>query len=161
MSLDLRLRDPLGERRVAPDELPLSLGGEGAAIAVPGVDPGIVLGWIGIDEDGLYVEPPATIPEGGELRLDGRLALVTGGNAGIGFATCRGLLERGARVVMLSRNVSKAREACRQLDRETGAGERIASVAMDLAEPSSILEAVRQLGLYWLILNENPRAGGG
>ena len=43
-----------------------------------------------------------------ELRMDGRLALVTGGNAGIGLATCRGLLQRGARVVMLSRNASKA-----------------------------------------------------
>lgn len=80
-----------------------------------------------------------------DLRLDGRLALVTGGNAGIGLATCRGLLQRGARVLMLSRNAAKAAEACRSLDEDTGAGERISSVPMDLADPPSVLEAVRRL----------------
>lgn len=70
MSLDLRLRDPLGERRVASHELPLSLGGEGAAIAVPGVDGGVVCASIGVEDRGLFVEP---VGDAGGVRLNGRL----------------------------------------------------------------------------------------
>ena len=36
---------------------------------------------------------------------------MTGGNAGIGLATCRGLLERGAEVIVASRNPAKAEAA--------------------------------------------------
>lgn len=70
MSLDLRLKDPLGERRVASHELPLILGGEGAAIAVPGVDAGVPCASIGIDERGLFAEPAGAA---GVVSLNGRL----------------------------------------------------------------------------------------
>lgn len=45
-------------------------------------------------------------------RLDGQLALVTGGNAGIGFQTCRGLLQRGAWVIIAARDPERTRTAC-------------------------------------------------
>ncbi len=60
--MSLRLADPLGERRVAPEELPLTVGGEGARIAVPGLERDLVVGEIGIDEDGLYVEAASSVP---------------------------------------------------------------------------------------------------
>ena len=68
LGANLRLIDPLGERRVAAQELPLTVGGEGARIAVPGVERDVVVGEIGVDEDGLYVEaasvvPPSTEPD--------------------------------------------------------------------------------------------------
>jgi len=71
---DLRLIDPLGERRVAREELPLTIGGEGARIAVPGIAPDLVVGEIGTDEDGVYVEAAAEVPEGASrLRVNGRV----------------------------------------------------------------------------------------
>ena len=44
-----------------------------------------------------------------EMRLDGRLALVTGAGAGIGQATCLSLANAGARVVCLDQNEATAK----------------------------------------------------
>jgi NAD(P)-dependent dehydrogenase (short-subunit alcohol dehydrogenase family) len=74
-------------------------------------------------------------------RLDGRRALVTGGNAGIGLATCRGLLERGAQVLIASRNAAKAERAVEELR----AGGRVSAVALDLADLRSVREAATAL----------------
>jgi NAD(P)-dependent dehydrogenase (short-subunit alcohol dehydrogenase family) len=46
-----------------------------------------------------------------EPRLDGRRALVTGGNAGIGLEISRGLVLRGAEVIMGARNEQSALHA--------------------------------------------------
>ncbi|PLW12726.1 hypothetical protein PCANC_18150 [Puccinia coronata f. sp. avenae] len=43
--------------------------------------------------------------------LSGRVAIVTGGNAGIGYATCLELARRGAKVYMASRTESRAKVA--------------------------------------------------
>jgi NAD(P)-dependent dehydrogenase (short-subunit alcohol dehydrogenase family) len=40
-------------------------------------------------------------------QLSGRSALVTGANRGLGLEVCRQLLERGARVVLTSRDLAK------------------------------------------------------
>jgi 2-deoxy-D-gluconate 3-dehydrogenase len=48
--------------------------------------------------------------------LDGRVAIVTGGNGGIGFAIARGLVEAGASVLVAGRNRAKNEEAVRTLD---------------------------------------------
>lgn len=71
MTLEVRLRDPLGERRVAPQEFPLSIGGEGARIAVPGIAPESIAGLIGTEERGLYVEGETAAA--GDLRVNGRV----------------------------------------------------------------------------------------
>jgi NAD(P)-dependent dehydrogenase (short-subunit alcohol dehydrogenase family) len=47
-------------------------------------------------------------------------AIVTGANAGIGYATTKGLLQAGFKVSMFCRNRMKAEEALRELIKETG-----------------------------------------
>lgn len=67
----------------------------------------------------------------GDLRLDGKLAIVTGGYAGIGVETVRVLAGAGARVIVPARDLPKAHAAL--------AG--IANVTideMDLARPATI-----------------------
>ena len=41
-----------------------------------------------------------------ELRLDGKLALITGSSRGIGLATARGLVQLGAEVILNGRDLS-------------------------------------------------------
>ncbi|MCG8588534.1 MAG: SDR family NAD(P)-dependent oxidoreductase [Proteobacteria bacterium] len=83
------------------------------------------------------------------LRLDGQLALVTGGNAGIGLGICRGLLRRGADVVLLSRNESKAAEACARLRAESeawgDASGTVDAVRVDLGDLAAVREGARRL----------------
>jgi NAD(P)-dependent dehydrogenase (short-subunit alcohol dehydrogenase family) len=78
-------------------------------------------------------------------RLDGQRALVTGGNEGIGLGTCRGLLERGARVVMASRSEDKAERACAQLRDELGAEVPASFLPLDLSDLSRVREAALRL----------------
>jgi NAD(P)-dependent dehydrogenase (short-subunit alcohol dehydrogenase family) len=71
---------------------------------------------------------------------------VTGGNAGIGFETSRGLLIRGANVVVASRNRLKAEEACNRLCREANvSAARATPLTVDLADLTSVRPAVDAL----------------
>jgi NAD(P)-dependent dehydrogenase (short-subunit alcohol dehydrogenase family) len=78
-------------------------------------------------------------------RLDGRRALVTGGNAGIGLATCAGLLARGAEVVMAARNPAKAEAAKAVLLRGAPPGASLSCVPLDLADLRSVEACARTL----------------
>lgn len=67
--------------------------------------------------------------------MDQRIALVTGANRGIGFETCRQLLQAGYRVILTSRNSLKGQEAARKLE---GTGTGIAFHQLDVDNPDSI-----------------------
>ena len=70
-------------------------------------------------------------------RQDGRRAIVTGGNSGIGEATALELARRGATVVIASRNLRKAEAAALQMRKQVPP-ERIVTAELDLASLASV-----------------------
>ena len=78
-------------------------------------------------------------------RLDGQRALVTGGSEGVGLATCRGLLQRGARVTMASRSVAKGERARALLRGELGSEAPISFLPLDLSDLLRVSEAAATL----------------
>jgi len=47
---------------------------------------------------------------------NGKLALVTGGNRGIGFSIAQGLLQKGLMVIITARSLDKAKQAAEKLE---------------------------------------------
>jgi NAD(P)-dependent dehydrogenase (short-subunit alcohol dehydrogenase family) len=65
----------------------------------------------------------------------GRIAVVTGGNRGMGFETCRQLARRGARVILTSRNAEKGEAAATRL---RGEGLDVRHQQLDVADDEGI-----------------------
>jgi 2-dehydro-3-deoxy-D-gluconate 5-dehydrogenase len=66
--------------------------------------------------------------------LSGRVAVVTGGNGGIGLGMAKGLAASGAAVVVAARNAEKSAAAVAELE---GLGVKSAFVALDVAQAES------------------------
>jgi gluconate 5-dehydrogenase len=79
---------------------------------------------------------------GDRFDIVGRVAIVTGGNRGIGFVLASGLAEAGARVAITNKNESSGRRAARQL-REQSLDATY--VHCDLASGDSISAMVDQV----------------
>jgi 2-dehydro-3-deoxy-D-gluconate 5-dehydrogenase len=71
--------------------------------------------------------------------LHGRVAVVTGGNGGIGLGIARGLAQAGADIVVAARNADKTRIAVEQLG---GLGVRALGVQVDVTDASQIQKMV-------------------
>jgi len=78
-------------------------------------------------------------------RLDGKRTLVTGGTNGIGVEIARGLLARGADVVLPCRDLQKGSRVREELRRDAGATARIDLVPLDLADLDSVRQAAREI----------------
>ncbi|KAJ8710689.1 hypothetical protein PYW08_009204 [Mythimna loreyi] len=71
------------------------------------------------------------------VRLDGKTALVTGGNQGIGLETARDLAARGARVLIACRDAKRAAAAVADIAATTG-NKLVEFRPLDLAKFSSV-----------------------
>ncbi len=67
--------------------------------------------------------------------LTGRVAVVTGGNGGIGLGMARGLARAGARVVIAARNAAKSEAAVQQLRSD---GAQALAIEVDVTEETSV-----------------------
>ncbi len=74
------------------------------------------------------------------LNLQGKTALVTGGNSGIGLATAHLLIRRGARVAITGRDRAKLDEAAAEL----GAG--VLALQADLTDPAALAQVATSVG---------------
>jgi len=90
----------------------------------------------------------------------GKIAMVTGGNSGIGYALCEELLKRGAIVYMAGRNPAKVAEAAKKLAAQ---GDRIHTVTVDVTKQAEVQKAIEdtvtQAGRLDFLFN-NAGVGG-
>ena len=86
--------------------------------------------------------------------LSGRVALVTGGNGGIGLGMARGMAEAGAAIAIAGRNAAKSEAAAAELAK---LGVKTAVVSGDVADEAQcrklVEETVARLGRLDILVN--------
>lgn len=105
-----------------------------------------------------WVRPQWTANEMGDQT--NKVVMVTGGNSGTGYATCKAYFERGATVYMASRSESKAMDAIRDIqlgkdfdirrkgrEQPRGSG-KLVYLKLDLADLQSIDDFVAEFKKY-------------
>jgi NAD(P)-dependent dehydrogenase (short-subunit alcohol dehydrogenase family) len=90
------------------------------------------------------------------FRLDGRVALVTGGNRGIGRAIAEALAEAGASVAITSRDAQRAKAAAAEIAKASG--RECLGLALDVRHDQQVREVVARViaelgGIHILVNN--------
>jgi 2-deoxy-D-gluconate 3-dehydrogenase len=81
------------------------------------------------------------------FRLQDKVAIITGGNGGIGKAIARGLASVGANIVIAARNEVKTAEAVRDIHQEFGT--HVLGVSVDLRQEEQIRDlATKTLDIF-------------
>ncbi len=78
-----------------------------------------------------------------DLRIDGKVALVTGGSKGIGYASAMRLAEEGCDVALVARNIQPLNAAARRIAEATGC--RTFTVAADMSETAEVERATAEV----------------
>jgi NAD(P)-dependent dehydrogenase (short-subunit alcohol dehydrogenase family) len=95
-----------------------------------------------------------------DVRLDGKVALVTGASKGIGKAIAKGMAESGAKVMLTSRKIDQLEAAAADIDGETAV---FAAHAGDLDAAEAAIDAtLERFGAVDILVNNaatNPHYG--
>lgn len=87
--------------------------------------------------------------------LSGKVAIVTGGNGGIGLGMARGLAGAGAKVAIVGRNQAKSRQAAQQLTEDSGVD--ACAITGDVASESDcqriVDETIQRFGRVDILIN--------
>ncbi|KAJ7735625.1 NAD-P-binding protein [Mycena maculata] len=89
--------------------------------------------------------PTQKISEEDLVDLHGKVALVTGGNTGIGYATIQMLARKGAKVYMGARDQGRAEAAIKQLESEDINDGSVHWLKLDLTDPRAARAAAKEL----------------
>ena len=76
------------------------------------------------------------------MRLKNKIALITGGARGIGYATAEAFVKEGALVIIADINHNGAEEAARQLD---ATGDQILALSVDVSNPNSVNDMIDEI----------------
>jgi len=97
--------------------------------------------------------------EGKRMRIEGKLALITGASSGIGEATAKAIAEKGGRVVLLARSESRLQQIASEISIDKG---KATYYAVDLSDPDASVRIVdtivSDLGTPDILIN-NAGAG--
>jgi 2-deoxy-D-gluconate 3-dehydrogenase len=90
----------------------------------------------------------------GPFDLTGKVAIVTGGNGGIGLGMARGLAEAGAAIAVVGRNEAKSNGAAAELKQ---CGVKAISITADVTDKAAVADMVartlRELGRIDILVN--------
>ena len=90
----------------------------------------------------------------GLFDLSGKVAIVTGGNGGIGLGMARGLAQAGAAVAIVGRNEAKSVAAVAELEQ---GGAKAISVVADVTDKAAVeamaARVTRELGRIDILVN--------
>ncbi|MCA1397768.1 glucose 1-dehydrogenase [Bradyrhizobium sp. BRP56] len=90
----------------------------------------------------------------GQFDLSGRVAIVTGGNGGIGLGMARGLADAGAAVAVVGRNEAKSKAAVEDLGKRGAKAIAVATDVTDKAAVAAMVErVVREFGRIDILVN--------
>lgn len=81
-----------------------------------------------------------------DKKLEGKVAIVTGGGSGIGRATVLEFARNGAKVALLDRTVENAEKVRAQVEKEGG---EAVVIECDIEQPRQVEEAVKQAAEKW------------
>jgi 3-oxoacyl-[acyl-carrier protein] reductase len=101
-----------------------------------------------------------------DLRLTGKVAVVTGSSRGLGFASARALALEGCRVCLSARGEERLNQALDDLKKLTGRPGDLVAVRADLSSPEGVAETIDTAvgafgGLDILVNNIGLARGGG
>ena len=94
------------------------------------------------------------------MRLKDKVAIITGGSRGIGYATADKFLGEGARVILTASSQASAEKAVERL-KEKYPDAIIAGISPDLASLESVREAFRRsmdVWISWSVTQAFPKA---
>jgi 2-deoxy-D-gluconate 3-dehydrogenase len=86
--------------------------------------------------------------------LSGKVAVVTGGNGGIGLGMARGLAYAGAAVVIAARNAEKSQAAVREIEARNGSAHAVeADVTAERSVAAMVEAALEKFGRLDILVN--------
>jgi 3-oxoacyl-[acyl-carrier protein] reductase len=99
-----------------------------------------------------------------DLGLAGKVAIVTGGSRGLGFAAARALVAEGAHLVVCARGEEALKRAAEDLQTSAGPGARVTFVAADVSVEAGnqkvIDAAINEFGRIDVVVNNVGTAQG-
>jgi NAD(P)-dependent dehydrogenase (short-subunit alcohol dehydrogenase family) len=94
------------------------------------------------------------------MRLQGRVAIITGGGKGIGRAIALAFAREGATVVIASRSVSSLEQTCREISGNDGKATYVQTDVSDEKQVQRLVaETIRQFGQVDILVNNSGISG--